>query len=182
MTSLRFSQAAVLALALTFTVSGCTPGGSEPKNSVNGSSAAASDDGTTTPSPTPTVMTDKEAAALYLSSACAANVPSKAFNDAWANPNPDLATIKQTAATTRDAVAATAKTLDEGRWPAAVKDDIAIVRDSDFAQASILGGIASSSTLEQAFQNQFPATDPASAASQRIRSRLGLPADPYQGC
>jgi hypothetical protein len=127
-------------------------------------------------------MTDNEAAALYLSSACATNIAGKAFNDAWGNPSPDLAAITSTAAAARDASAATAKTLDQDKWPATVKDDVMVVRDSDFAQASILGGIASASTLQGAFQNQFPATDPASAASQRIRSRLGLPADPYQGC
>ncbi|ANF30710.1 hypothetical protein A0130_02585 [Leifsonia xyli] len=133
---------------------------------------------TPTPTPTPTVMTTAEAAALYKASACAVNTTGQAFNTIWQGNSGDIDGLRAAAAAARDASSATATKLDQATWPGEVKDDIAVVRDADFAAASTLSQIATATSWEAAIANQFPIQDAASAASQRIRSRLGLPADP----
>lgn len=127
-------------------------------------------------------MTMEEAAAAYLAGACRVNTVGKSFNDIWQSGSGDLDALRQAAAVSRDATSATATELDKGKWPPELQSDIALVRDADFAQASILAQIAIAPTWDAAMTNVFPAQDDAAAASQRIRSRLGLPADPYASC
>ena len=137
---------------------------------------------TPTPSPTPATMTLAEAAAAYKAGACRVNTVGQTFNEVWQSGSGDLAGLQRAAAASRDATSMTASELDRGKWPVEMQADIALVRDADFAQASIMAQIAAAPTWDSAMANTFPAQDDAAAASQRIRSRLGLPADPMAGC
>jgi len=127
-------------------------------------------------------MTTAEAAAVYKAGACRVNTVGQTFNQVWQSGSGDVAGLQQAAAASRDATSMTASELDKGKWPVELQADIALVRDADFAQASILAQIAIAPTWDSAMANAFPAQDDAAAASQRIRSRLGLPADPMAGC
>ncbi|WP_434317538.1 hypothetical protein [Leifsonia sp. P73] len=119
-----------------------------------------------------------EAAALYKSAACSLNFKAQAFNAVWSSNSGDIVTLRAAAAAARDASSATATQLDQAKWPVDLQADINTVRDSDYANAAVLAQIASAPSWNDAARNTFPADDPGTTAGQRLRSRLGLPADP----
>ncbi|OJX77558.1 hypothetical protein [Leifsonia sp. 71-9] len=174
----RSATATLLVLALA----GCSAQTFRAQSAPSSSPKAASPTSTPTPPPAPQEMTMEQAAVVYGSGACRVNTVGKTFNDVWQSGSGDLDRLRQAAAVSRDATSATATELDRGMWPAELQADIALVRDADFAQAAILAQIAAAPTWDAAMANEFPAQDDAGAASQRIRSRLGLPADPYAPC
>ncbi|GAA4150012.1 hypothetical protein [Leifsonia shinshuensis] len=174
---LRFAAPArtLTAFALVIALAGCTAQSvSDATSQIPTKTATASP----TPLPTPTVMTLEESAAAYKAGACRVNAQGQMFNQVWTSGSGDIGALRQAAATARDAMSTTATALDQGKWPEELRADIALVRDADFAQASILAQIATAPNWDSAMTNAFPALTEASAASQRLRSRLGLPADP----
>lgn len=97
-------------------------------------------------SPTPTVMNLKESATTYKAGACRVSSKGQSFNQVWTSGSGDMESLRQAAATARDAMSITATELDKGNRPTELQDDIAVVRDADFAQASILAQIATAPT------------------------------------
>ena len=125
-----------------------------------------------------------QAGKLYLSQACAANAAGAAFNTIvkGSTSQSDWAPIQKAAIVAREADSAAGKALDRTDWPKIVAKDVATIRDTNFADASYYGEIASSATYDEGNKvtNQdFPGV---SLAAQRIRSRLKLPSDLAKGC
>lgn len=134
---------------------------------------------TPTPTPTPKVMTVPEAAELYKTTACSVNLPLRDFNNVLQSGSGDIDALHSTAAVARDASSAAGTKLDQALWPEDLKADASAVRDGDFSQAATLTQMVAAPTWEAAMQIAFESNDAAAAASQRLRSRLGLPADPF---
>lgn len=133
---------------------------------------------TATPTPTPVVMTLPEAATLYKTTACSVNLLLRDFNNVLHSGSGDIDSLHATAAAARDASSAAGTSLDQALWPEDLKADAAAVRDGDFSQAATLTQMVAAPTWDAAMQVAFENNDSAATASQRLRSRLGLPADP----
>lgn len=163
----------LLAVAATLALSSCSAPASPPVE---------------TPTPTPTEMTTADAGTFYLATVCPANAAQVAYNDAAtaydAAEVKDFAPLPAAAATARDAARTAAERLDDDTviWPEKLVDDIEVIRDSYFGSVSAFGQQADATTIEQFIAVSWPSTDEASAASQRLRSRLELPADTNEGC
>lgn len=171
----RYAPALIAVIALT----GCSAHAGTATSTIAATSTPSTRAmPTLTPTPTPTAMSTDDAAAVYEAGACAVNLKARDFNNAWQSASGDISALQEAAAAARDASSATATELDQAKWPDELKADIALVRDGYFSQAAVLSQIAASPTWDAAIHNSFPATDAASAASQRLRSRLGLPSDP----
>ncbi len=161
---------------------------SAPPGTPVGAASDSSKAPATTPKPTPTptihVMTVEEAGKFYLAAVCPTNKVKSSLNAAFTAQN--LTSIQQAAAATRDAerTEVTQFTNTDVLWPPVVSSaDVKLLSDSDFASISILNEIATAGTLESAnsLSNTF-VDNGASAASQRIRLVLNLPADTSAGC
>jgi alkyl sulfatase BDS1-like metallo-beta-lactamase superfamily hydrolase len=169
---LLLASAAVTALALT----GC----SNLNQTVPKSSVAEPTKVSPTPSPTPTIWTTQEAATQYLQAVCPVNRLVTPVNTAMQNG--DFAALHTLSPQLVEADTNAAKKLDAGQWPAEVKDDIATVRDAYFATITVDQQAGAAQTMDQLNAVVWPDTSAASTASQRLRSRLGLPADQMAGC
>ncbi|MET3769827.1 hypothetical protein ABIB15_002531 [Marisediminicola sp. UYEF4] len=102
--------------------------------------------------------------------------------DGWAVSD-DMTEVNATAAAARDSAQATAQRFDDADvvWPANVADDIPVMRDGNFADASSFGAIAQmNSGTFIAFT--YPDDTASNEAAQRIRSRLNLSADTVASC
>ena len=125
-----------------------------------------------------------QAGKLYLSQACVVNMAGDDFYalTKGSTSQSEWGPIQKSASAAREANSAAAKALDRTDWPKIVAKDVAIIRDSNFADASYYGAIASSATYDEGNKvtnSDFPG---ASLAAQRIRSRLKLPSDTAAGC
>ncbi|WP_158861987.1 hypothetical protein [Leifsonia sp. AG29] len=172
----------LIALVLAvLALSGCSAHGetvAQPSDSTRSAEAS--------PTPTPTVhtMSLDEAAKYYLAGVCAANKATAANSAAFAAQ--DLAAVKQTAASARDAYQAEAKAFTDTTvvWPSAVSSaDIKLITDADFAIISNYDAISTAQSFEAASATSNGYVDNgAAAAAQRIRLALNLSADTSAGC
>ena len=172
----------VAAAAAALMLAGCSAPGTPTGEAAGGQPHTP----TATPTPTPTVhvMSVDEAGKYYLATVCPANKAQAANNAAFTAQ--DLASIKSTAATARDAyrTEAAAFTKAEALWPPVVSAaDMKLITDSDFAIIATYGAIATAGSLDSAnaISNGF-VDNGAGAAAQRIRLVLKLPADTSAGC
>lgn len=135
-----------------------------------------------TPSPSPTIMADEEAATYYLETVCPANLAGSASSEAFTSQ--DIAAITATAITARDASRTAALRFDDATvlWPEDVAEDIVVIRDSYFGYASAFDTVSKTTTYEDASWVVFGDGTASSEASQRVRARIGLPADTALGC
>jgi murein L,D-transpeptidase YcbB/YkuD len=167
----------VMALMLTLTISGCT---SAP--AATDTAAAAS----TAPEATPsTEVLNIEAAGIrYVSTLCVPNLKSAAYSDAFDNEELPFEELAAAAAEARDASQNAAQVLDDPfvKWPDEVADDIPVVRDMLLVSAGTFADRANGSSRDDVRFMRGDYAPDTDAAVQRIRLRLGLPADTQAGC
>jgi hypothetical protein len=165
----------VMALMLTLTISGCTSAPATPDTALS-----------PTPEATPSteVLNIEAAGVLYLSTLCVSNSASAKFDDALADEDLPLEELLAAAATARDASQTSAQVLDDPfvAWPAEVADDIPVVRDMLLGAAGTFAQAANASSRDQMRFIGVENAPGTTEAVQRVRLRLGLPADTMAGC
>jgi len=125
-------------------------------------------------------MSDAAAGQFYLTNICISNRASTALNTAMGAS--DYSALQSAAVAARDTASKVAGIFDKALWPDDVKEDAATVSAGLFAQASYEDDIAKAGSMEAFYAIQTPDFSAFSTASQRIRSRLNLPADTAAGC
>lgn len=129
-------------------------------------------------------MSIDEAGKFYLASVCPANKAPAANNAAFTAQ--DLAAIKQTAGVARDAyrAEAVAFTNPDVMWPPTVSEaDVKLITDADFSIISNFDAESTAGSLQAANATANSYVDNgASAAAQRIRLVLNLPASTSASC
>jgi hypothetical protein len=127
-------------------------------------------------------MSTEQAAAYYLETVCAANKTIDKLNDAFDAQN--FKKIVRAAKKARKADQAAASRLDDPMliWPDAVADDVETVFNSYFSSLTYDNGVAEADNLAEANAVSFDDVEGGAEASQRVRLRLGLPADTNEGC
>jgi hypothetical protein len=139
-----------------------------------------------TPKSQPTMLTTKAAGAYYLATTCKANAKADLYADAIsiarqssANTGPDLDNLKSAAGAYLQASQDAAVSLDNpmAAWPASVRKSILVVRKGYMAERQSLQDLygATSMSAAAAAASEFPDPSKANAASNLIRSKLGLP-------
>lgn len=178
------ASTALLAFALT----GCGGGTSVAPPPSLSESSAQSNSPTPTPTPTPSAMTTEAAAHFYLTEVCKMNASTAALNKVVLVVPLDLAQAIQKSSEKRDSTRAVIQSFSSQAvlWPADVKQDIATLNDA------LYGSVAESESLSnQRTETGFwavwnaagPASkDPMSTAAQKVRLKLGLPADTFGSC
>jgi hypothetical protein len=167
---MRVRMAAIVGLATIALLAGCTSAEAPASTAPVAEEASTP---TPTPTPTPTVLT------TYLTLICPSNMASVPLNAAWDAEDPAALAAAAVAKQPVDRDAALALDDPMTVWPAEVAEDIGTVRDELLGNLVTLDGLSRITTIEEAYA--VP-TSPHSEASQRIRLRLGLSMDTYEGC
>jgi len=147
-----------------------------------------------TPKAKPTTLTTKAAGAYYLATTCKANAKADLYADAIsiaerssANAGPDLDNLKSAAGAYLQASQEAAVSLDSpmAAWPASVRKSILVVRNGYMAERQSLQDLYGATSMSDAAAaaSEFPDPSKSNAASNLIRSKLGLPSsDSAKSC
>lgn len=134
-------------------------------------------------------MTTKAAGAFFLAKTCKANAASVAMSDTVQAEPFDLAASRTKSGVYRDAVrqVITEFTKPSTLWPTEVKPDVAAFVDGFYTELSEAEKLAQTNNAPGFIDAWNAWTDPAAArpahvASQKIRLKLGLPADALASC
>lgn len=144
--------------------------------------------GCTSATPKPTTLTTKAAGIYYLAMTCKANAKADLYaaaisvaGQSSANTGPDLDNLKSAAGAYLQASQDAALGLDHPRaaWPASVRKSILVVRNGYMAERRSLQDLYGATSMSDAAAaaSEFPDPSKANAASNLIRSKLGLPSD-----
>lgn len=169
--------APIIVVLAVLTLAGCSSA-TAPSTPASMAPSTAS----TTPKPTPRVMTTAEAGEQYLRAVCPTNTASANLDRAYSAQ--DLAKIKATATIARDALRSEIVIFEDPMmlWPEVVRPDIKTISETDFRDLSTMDSMSKASDLASANAISFGSESGAAEASQRIRLRLGLSADTAAGC
>ncbi|MFC4431023.1 hypothetical protein [Citricoccus alkalitolerans] len=142
-------------------------------------------------------MNLEEAGAHYLQHICSANEVGDGYNDVLfgavdtlnAGGTPELTPLTNAAAESRDASrdVAVAFSAEEAEWPTAVQEDIQTLVDFQYEEMAFLSNMAEARDVDQYFTvvdayEQMTVESDGPAAAQKIRAKLGLPADTVESC
>lgn len=158
------------ALLVMLVLAGCTSGGTVVSSPSSSSSASS-----VKPTPTPTVMTNDEAGAKYLSIVCPGNKAGIALDAAFKSG--DIAQITAAAASARDIYQTSALALADTKilWPEGIAAELKKLSDAQFARVSFADQVSKATTLDEATSVIY-VSDDSGAVAQKIRAQLGLPA------
>ncbi|WP_427004247.1 hypothetical protein [Pseudarthrobacter sp. H2] len=131
-------------------------------------------------------MSAAEAGKAYLAAVCPSNIlADKAATTVQTKPL-DLLAAKSAAAALRDSYRKTIETLSDQKvmWPEAVKPDVATLAEAMYADLSGAENVANQTTDANliAAWNTWVNSPPPAATAQKIRLKLGIPADTASSC
>lgn len=161
-------------------VTGCGAG-TQPNTALSQAVVA-----TATPSPSATVMSVTEAGKFYLAAVCPTNIMSNTLADTIQAKPVNVGATAQSAAALRDGYRKAIETLSDEQvlWPDSVKAEVATLAESLYAEVSAAGNVANQTTEANliATWNAWVDEPAGPATAQKIRLKLGLPADTRSSC
>lgn len=177
----------LVAIGLCLALSACSP--SVTTETPIQVPSSASPPPTATPTPTQSAMSLEVAGKYYLDAVCKANAASdKANSTVQAQPF-DLAGSQRDVALLRDAYRQVVDSLSskDAHWPEDAKTSVDAFVEAMYNDVSRAATVASATTKEDFLRqwNNWTAadeTDPALAAAQKVRAKLGLSADAVGSC
>lgn len=168
-----------LLVASAFALTGCGTG-------AQSSPAAAP---TTEPvsTPTPAVLTTEEAGKAYLAAVCPSNIQANKTSDVVQAEPFDLTASKTETTALRDAYRTTIEKLTSEKtlWPEAVKADVAALTEvmyDDLSGAENVAKQTTESDFTSAWNSWTSSRADRPGTAQKIRLKLGLPADTAASC
>lgn len=176
---------AVLLIALLTAGAGCstttTPDGVPVTTGQTPETTSAT--ATTSPPATtqPSVMTVREAAAMYVRIVAPANRASATLNRIMQQGSPDLAAAKRAAAVDADANRAFSLALQSGKWPVAIQpavDALVEALASDIVEVRTMAAATTQDALLTAWYNVASSSTAAAGKAELVRQKLGLPVAP----
>lgn len=168
-------------VATAFAMAGCSTG------TPSSPDAAVTTDSASTPTPTPTVLTTEEAGKAYLAAVCPSNIQANKTSDVVQAEPFDLAASKTETAKLRDTYRSTIEKLTNEKtlWPEAVKADIAALTEVMYDDLSGTENVAKQTTqpdFTSAWNSWTSSMTDRPGTAQKIRLKLGLPADTAASC
>lgn len=133
-------------------------------------------------------MSTEAAGKFYLTEICKLNVSTDALNEAVQPAPLNLVLARQKSAERRDSARGVIKAFSDPAvlWPVAVAPDIAALNDGLYAVVAESESLSNQGS-EADFWSVWNAgtkagKDPVGTAAQKIRLKLGLPADTFGSC
>lgn len=168
----------IVAFAAALAVGGCSSG--SPASSTPEEAVSA------TPTPTPTAMSSEEAGKFYLAAVCPRNVQGDKMLAVFQTEPFDVEVAKAEASALRDTYRSTIETLSDVKvvWPDAVKSDVVALTEGMYEDLGVAQHLANQTTDTGFFAvwNGWETPPEHAALAQKIRLKLGLPADTSTSC